>query len=31
VWCSTGNPGESYNQGVGLGIPDLTKLADDLG
>ena len=27
----TGNPGEPYNQGVGLGIPDLTKLAGDLG
>jgi len=25
----TGNPGERYNQGVGLGIPDLTKLAGD--
>ncbi len=27
----TGNPGEPYNQGVGLGIPNLTKLAGDLG
>jgi kumamolisin len=27
----TGNPGEPYNQGVGLGIPDLTKLAGHLG
>jgi subtilase family serine protease len=27
----TGNPGEPYNQGVGLGIPDLTRLAGDLG
>jgi kumamolisin len=27
----TGNPGEPYNQAVGLGIPDLTKLAGDLG
>jgi subtilase family serine protease len=27
----TGNPGEPYNQGAGLGIPDLTKLAGDLG
>ena len=26
----TGNPGAVYNQGVGLGIPDLTKLAGDL-
>jgi subtilase family serine protease len=26
----TGNPGAVYNQGVGLGIPDLTKLASDL-
>ena len=25
----TGNPGELYNQGVGLGIPDLTALAAD--
>ena len=25
----TGNPGEPYNQGVGLGIPDLTALAAD--
>jgi subtilase family serine protease len=23
----TGNPGQAYNQGVGLGLPDLTKLA----
>jgi kumamolisin len=27
----TGNPGEVYNQAVGLGTPDLTKLAGDLG
>jgi kumamolisin len=27
----TGNPGQSYNEAVGLGIPDLTKLAGDLG
>ena len=27
----TGNPGEPYNQGAGLGIPDLAKLAGDLG
>jgi kumamolisin len=26
----TGNPGTPYNQGSGLGIPDLTKLAGDL-
>ncbi len=25
----TGQPGESYNQGVGLGIPNLTELAGD--
>jgi len=25
----TGNPGEPYNQGVGLGIPNLTELAGD--
>ena len=25
----TGNPGEPYNEGVGLGIPDLTVLAGD--
>ncbi len=25
----TGNPGEPYNQGSGLGIPNLTKLAGD--
>jgi kumamolisin len=25
----TGNPGELYNQGIGLGIPNLTKLAGD--
>ncbi len=25
----TGNPGEPYNEGVGLGIPDLTALAGD--
>jgi kumamolisin len=25
----TGNPGELYNEGVGLGIPDLTALAGD--
>ena len=25
----TGNPGQPYNQGVGLGYPDLTKLARD--
>jgi kumamolisin len=23
----TGNPGQAYNQAVGLGIPDLTKMA----
>jgi kumamolisin len=27
----TGNPGQTYNEAVGLGIPDLTKLAGDLG
>ena len=27
----TGNPGEPYNQGVGLGTPNLTELADDFG
>jgi kumamolisin len=27
----TGNPGESYNEAVGLGTPNLTKLAGDLG
>ena len=27
----TGNPGEPYNQGAGLGYPNLTKLASDLG
>jgi len=27
----TGNPGGVYNEAVGLGIPDLTKLAGDLG
>jgi kumamolisin len=27
----TGNPGQPYNQAVGLGIPNLTKLAGDLG
>jgi kumamolisin len=27
----TGNPGEPYNEAVGLGIPDLAKLAGDLG
>jgi subtilase family serine protease len=27
----TGNPGEVYNEAVGLGIPDLAKLAGDLG
>jgi subtilase family serine protease len=27
----TGNPGQVYNEAVGLGIPDLTKLAGDLG
>ena len=25
----TGNPGEPYNQGVGLGVPNLTELAGD--
>jgi subtilase family serine protease len=25
----TGNPGEPYNQGVGLGIPNLTALSAD--
>jgi len=25
----TGNPGEPYNEGIGLGIPDLSKLAGD--
>jgi kumamolisin len=27
----TGNPGEPYNQGIGLGQPDLAKLAGDFG
>jgi kumamolisin len=27
----TGNPGQLYNQGIGLGIPNLAKLAGDLG
>ncbi len=27
----TGNPGEVYNEAVGLGVPNLTKLARDLG
>jgi subtilase family serine protease len=27
----TGNPGEIYNEAVGLGVPDLTKLAGYLG
>jgi kumamolisin len=27
----TGNPGQVYNQGVGLGQPDLAKLASDFG
>jgi len=27
----TGNPGQPYNEAVGLGIPNLTKLAGDLG
>jgi kumamolisin len=27
----TGNPGEPFNQGVGLGYPNLTKLAEVLG
>jgi kumamolisin len=27
----TGNPGQVYNEAVGLGIPDLAKLAVDLG
>ncbi|HTT89432.1 MAG TPA: S53 family peptidase [Acidimicrobiales bacterium] len=27
----TGNPGELYNEGVGLGMPDLAKLAADFG
>ena len=27
----TGNPGQQYNQGVGLGLPDLTKIADLFG
>ena len=26
----TGNPGQLFNQGVGLGIPNLAKLAGDL-
>jgi kumamolisin len=25
----TGNPGEAYNQGIGLGLPDLARLATD--
>ena len=27
----TGNPGQAYNQGVGLGLPNLARLARDLG
>jgi kumamolisin len=27
----TGNPGQQYNQGVGLGLPDLAKIADLFG
>jgi kumamolisin len=27
----TGNPGEPYNEGIGLGLPDLAKLARDFG
>ena len=27
----TGNPGQLYNQGIGLGLPNLAKLAGDLG
>jgi kumamolisin len=27
----TGNPGDAYNQGDGLGMPDLARLADDFG
>ena len=27
----TGNPGQQYNPGVGLGLPDLTKIADLFG
>jgi len=27
----TGNPGQAYNEGIGLGLPDLAKLAGDLG
>jgi kumamolisin len=27
----TGNPGQQYNQGIGLGLPDLTKIADLFG
>ena len=27
----TGNPGEPYNEGIGLGQPDLAKLAGDFG
>jgi kumamolisin len=27
----TGNPGQPYNQGAGLGYPDLTELAGDFG
>jgi hypothetical protein len=27
----TGNPGQQYNPGTGLGLPDLTRLAGILG
>jgi subtilase family serine protease len=27
----TGNPGEQYNEGIGLGLPDLAKLANFFG
>jgi hypothetical protein len=27
----TGNPGQRYNEAVGLGIPNLTALAGDFG
>lgn len=27
----TGNPGAVYNQGAGLGVPNLAKLAGDFG
>ena len=27
----TGNPGQAYNQGAGLGYPNLTELAGDFG